>query len=52
LTGFSGQAIGRRTPAGLITEFAIPTAGSGPIGIAAGADGNVWFAEAEGARGS
>ncbi len=49
-TEFSGNAIGRITPAGVITEFAIPTAGSGPIGIAAGPDGNVWFAESEGAQ--
>jgi streptogramin lyase len=28
-----------------ITEFPIPTAGSQPAGIAAGPDGNLWFAE-------
>jgi virginiamycin B lyase len=37
--------IGRITTASVITEFAIPTAGSSPVGIAAGPDGNVWFAE-------
>jgi streptogramin lyase len=28
-----------------ITEFTVPTAGGGPYGIAAGPDGNLWFAE-------
>ena len=28
-----------------ITEFSIPTATSGPYGIAAGPDGNLWFTE-------
>lgn len=28
-----------------ITEFSIPTHPAGPIGIAAGPDGNLWFAE-------
>lgn len=39
------NVIGRITTAGAITEFAIPTADSGPMGIAAGADGAVWFTE-------
>jgi streptogramin lyase len=30
---------------GILTEFTIPTSGSEPHGISAGADGNVWFAE-------
>ncbi len=29
----------------VFTEFVIPTAGSDPIGIAAGPDGNLWFTE-------
>src|SRR5262249_10188158 len=37
--------IGRITPSGMITEFPIPTADSGPTGIALGRDGNIWFAE-------
>jgi virginiamycin B lyase len=37
--------IGRITPAGAITKFAIPTAASGPFGITAGSDGNLWFTE-------
>ena len=37
--------IGRITTGGYITEFAIPTAGSGPTGIATGPDGNLWFTE-------
>ena len=43
-----GNKIGRITPTGTITEFTIPTANSGPLGIAAGADGNVWFTENSG----
>jgi streptogramin lyase len=31
-----------------ITEFAIPTPNSEPIGIALGPDGNLWFAESKG----
>ncbi len=42
----SGNRIGKITPAGLITEFTIPTLGSLPIGIARGPDGNLWFTEA------
>ncbi len=30
---------------GVVTEFAVPTAGSGPYGITGGPDGNVWFTE-------
>ena len=32
-------------PAGSITEFPVPTAGSNPWGITAGPDGNLWFTE-------
>src|SRR5689334_10280839 len=28
-----------------IFEFPVPTAGSGPVGITAGPDGNLWFTE-------
>jgi streptogramin lyase len=35
--------IGRITPSGQITEFAVPDGGDGPAGIAAGPDGNLWF---------
>ena len=41
----SGNKIGQITTAGVITEFPIPTASSGPYGIAAGPDGNLWFTE-------
>src|SRR5438105_4777991 len=41
----AGNAIGRITPSGTITEFPIPTANSSPRGIAAGPDGNLWFTE-------
>ena len=44
-TEFNAGKIGRITPSGSITEFAIPTANSRSQGITAGPDGNVWFAE-------
>jgi hypothetical protein len=37
--------IGRITPGGRISEFPIPTLGSGPRAITAGPDGNLWFTE-------
>jgi streptogramin lyase len=37
--------IGRITPDGTISEFTIPTSSALPVGITAGPDGNVWFAE-------
>jgi len=40
--------IGRITTTGVVTEFAIPTAGSGPTDVAAGPDGNLWFTELQG----
>ena len=33
------------SPAGIITEFPIPTANSSSFGITAGPDGNLWFTE-------
>lgn len=41
----SANKIGRITPAGVVTEFDIPTANSNPWGITAGPDGNLWFTE-------
>jgi virginiamycin B lyase len=41
----SGDQVGRLIPAGAITEFAVPTAASQPAGVAAGPDGEMWFAE-------
>jgi hypothetical protein len=38
-----GNKIGRITPAGVITEYDLTTANSGPVGIVAGPDGNLWF---------
>jgi streptogramin lyase len=38
--------IGRITPAGVITEFKVPTNFSQPLGITVGPDGNIWFTEA------
>ena len=37
--------IGRITPAGVVTPFAIPTPGAGPSVITPGPDGNLWFTE-------
>ncbi|HJT55846.1 MAG TPA: hypothetical protein VJ761_05085 [Ktedonobacteraceae bacterium] len=37
--------IGRITPTGHISEFALPQADSSPEGIVAGPDGNLWFTE-------
>jgi streptogramin lyase len=37
--------IGRITPAGVITEFSIPTANNNPGDIISGPDGNLWFTE-------
>lgn len=37
----------RRPPefVGVVTEFPVPTAQSGPFGITVGPDGNLWFTE-------
>jgi virginiamycin B lyase len=37
--------IGRITIAGVISEFPIPTAASGPFGIVSGPDSALWFTE-------
>ena len=42
---FAAGKIGRITPAGVITEFPMPTPDSGPRALAAGPDGNIWFSE-------
>jgi streptogramin lyase len=39
------QHIGRVTPTGDVTRFAIPTADSAPLVITAGPDGHLWFTE-------
>lgn len=46
----SGNKIGRLTTAGVLTEFALPTAGSLPTEIAGGSDGALWFTENGGNR--
>ena len=38
-----GNRVVRITPAGVVTEFPIPTQHSGPINIAVGPDKNIWF---------
>jgi hypothetical protein len=40
-----GNKVGRITPAGVITEFPIPTQDSFPSDIEPGSDGNMWFTE-------
>ena len=47
-TEASANKIARMTPAGTLTEFAIPTADSAPRGIVTGPDGNLWFVESSG----
>jgi streptogramin lyase len=44
-TETSANKIGRITPAGVVTEFAVPTANAQPGTITAGPDGNVYFTE-------
>src|SRR5262249_42621302 len=39
--------IGRLTPAGLVSEFAIPTSGCNAQWITSGSDGNLWFTESD-----
>ena len=46
-TEISATRSARITPAGVVTEFPIPTARA-PRGITAGPDGNLWFAEFSG----
>ena len=41
----SSHAALRHGTLGAITEYAIPTASAGPLGIVAGPDGALWFAE-------
>ena len=44
-TEMDGNGIGKITPQGLVTEYALPTRDTKPTGIAAGPDGNLWFTE-------
>src|SRR5229473_7588199 len=44
-TEFWANRIGRMTPAGVLTEFPIPTVETAPRGIVTGPDGNLWFVE-------
>ena len=41
----TGNKIGRMTPSGTVTEFAMPTGDAEPNEITGGPDGNVWFTE-------
>ena len=40
--------VGRVTPTGVVTEFAIPTLGRNAQWITSGPDGNLWFTEENG----
>ena len=46
--GIVAQIIPTKGGTPVINEFALPNAASGPLGIAIGRDGNVWFAETTG----
>lgn len=39
--------IGRITPAGVVTEFTVPTPNASPAEIVSDSDGNLWFTESE-----
>jgi streptogramin lyase len=43
LQALIGSALASAAPPNDVTEYEAPTPGSGPLGIAAGPDGNVWF---------
>jgi virginiamycin B lyase len=45
-----GNKIGRITTTGSVTEFTIPSDGSGPHSITTGSDGALWFTEYYGSR--
>jgi streptogramin lyase len=45
-TETAADKIGEITPAGVVTEFAVPTPNAQPTAITTGADGNVYFTEA------
>jgi streptogramin lyase len=43
---FGGNAIGKITPQGILTQYSLPTANADPMGIVLGSDGALWFTEA------
>jgi large repetitive protein len=58
-TEFGADKIGRITTSGVVAEFALPSAcagapgrafGCGPLEIASGPDGNLWFTETNGSK--
>ncbi|MFI5752948.1 hypothetical protein ACIBBE_45720 [Streptomyces sp. NPDC051644] len=50
-TEYFDDRLGRIVPGtGAVTEYPLPGAGSSPLGIAAGPDGNLWFTENSGNR--
>ncbi len=49
-TLWKGNAIGRISMDGAVTEYRVPTAEAGPYLIAAGPDGAMWFTEFQGQK--
>lgn len=49
-TNPSLNTVGRITPGGTLTEFALPTLSAFPLDITVGSDGNVWFTERDAAK--
>jgi streptogramin lyase len=45
---YDGNALGRITPQGAITNFPLPASHSGPDSITKGPDGALWFTESDG----
>src|SRR5207244_6293981 len=46
----SANRLGTITTAGVVDDVPVPTAASGPHGIAAGPDGKIWFTEFDAGR--
>src|SRR5438093_5953549 len=49
-TNASLNTVGRITPDGVLTEFALPTPSAWPLDITVGSDGNMWFTERDAAK--
>lgn len=44
-TNYAGNAIGRLTATGVVTQYPLPVSGSQPNGITVGSDGALWFTQ-------
>ncbi len=49
-TDTTTNSVGRITTAGSVTEYALPSSGANPLGIAAGLDNALWFSESTGGK--